>query len=84
MRTSFDEKVAGTFICETIAPDGDKGLTKFTLAADGTAVREFIAGTGKYEGMVSGGTVTPLGPFPVIKAGTYQNCTHQTGTYKLK
>jgi hypothetical protein len=25
-----------------------------------------------------------LGPFPVIKAGTFQDCNHQTGTYKLK
>jgi hypothetical protein len=25
-----------------------------------------------------------LGPFPVIKAGTLQDCNHQTGTYKLK
>ena len=37
------------------------------------------------EGMVtSGNTVEPLGPFPVIKAGTYPGCNHQTGSYKLK
>ena len=30
------------------------------------------------------GTVQPLGPFPAIKAGTFQDCNHQTGTYKLK
>ncbi len=30
------------------------------------------------------GTVHPLGPFPVVKAGTFQDCNHQTGTYKLK
>ncbi len=46
--------------------------------------REFVVGTGKYEGMVTTGTVEPLGPFPVIKAGTFQDCNHQTGTYKLK
>jgi hypothetical protein len=54
------------------------------IAADGTLRREAIAGTGKYEGLVSSGLVTPLGSFPVIKAGTYQACNHQTGTYKLK
>ena len=27
---------------------------------------------------------TALGPFPVIKEGTSQQCNHQTGTYKLK
>ena len=38
----------------------------------------------KYEGMKPTGTVHPLGPFPVVKAGTFQDCNHQTGTYKLK
>ena len=46
--------------------------------------RENITGTGKFEGMVATGTVKPLGPFPVVKAGTFQDCNHQTGTYKLK
>ena len=36
------------------------------------------------EGMKASGTVHPLGPFPVVKAGTFQDCNHQTGTYKLK
>ena len=30
------------------------------------------------------GKVEPLGSFPAIKAGTFQDCNHQTGTYKLK
>ena len=34
--------------------------------------------------MVTNGTIEPLGPFPVIKAGTFQDCNRQTGTYKLK
>jgi hypothetical protein len=46
--------------------------------------REAVVGTGRYEGLVTSGTVTPLGPFPVIKAGTFQDCNYQTGTYKLK
>jgi hypothetical protein len=32
--------------------------------------------------MVTTGTVELLGPFPVIKDGTFQNCNHQTGTYQ--
>ena len=51
---------------------------------DGKITRTNVAGTGKYEGMVTAGTVELLGPFPAIKAGTFQNCNHQTGTYKLK
>ncbi len=55
-----------------------------SLASDGSLTRETVAGSGKYEGMTVTGTVHPLGSFPVIKAGTFQDCNHQTGTYKLK
>jgi len=82
--TSFDGKTTVTAICEAIYPDGDKVLLRTSVGADGTGSREAIAGTGKYEGLVSTGTVTPVGTFPVIKAGTFQSCSHQTGTYKLK
>ena len=77
-------KSTGSTVCEAIDADGDKRLSYFSLGSDGKVTREFIAGTGKYEGMVTVGTVEPLGPFPVIKAGTIQDCNHQTGTYKLK
>jgi hypothetical protein len=63
--------------------DGDKRLTYFSTG-DGKTTRTKIAGTGKYEGMVTAGTFEPLGPFPAIKDGTFQGCNHQTGTYKLK
>ena len=84
MNTTFAGKDTGTMICETTFPDG-KVLTKVSLAPNGTTQnREVIAGTGKYEGMVSSGNVTTLGTFPVIKQGSFLNCGHQTGTYKLK
>ena len=83
MNRSFDGKVAGTTVCESVDPDGDKRLSYFS-AQDGKVVRENVAGTGKFDGMVASGTVEPLGPFPVIKPGTFQDCNHQTGTYKLK
>jgi hypothetical protein len=84
MNTSLDEKVSGTTVCEGTDFDGDKRLTYFSIA-DGKVTRQFIAGTGKYDGMVeSGSVVQPLGPFPVVKAGTFSDCNHQTGTYKLK
>ena len=35
-------------------------------------------------GMITTGKVETLGPFPAIKAGTFQNCNRQTGTNKLK
>lgn len=82
---SIDGKNTGMAVCEGIDPAGDKRLTYFSFMADGKVVRETVAGTGKYEGMsTSAATVKGLGPFPLIKAGTFQDCNHQTGTYKLK
>jgi hypothetical protein len=63
--------------------DGHKYLSHFEIR-DGKAVRQQVTGTGKYEGMVVATTVQPLGPFPVVKPGTFQNCNRQSGTYKMK
>jgi hypothetical protein len=84
MATSFAGKSTNTSVCEGFGTDGDKFLTYFSVGSDGKITREVLAGTGKYEGLVSSGIAQPLGPFPVAKAGTYQNCVRQTGTYKLK
>ncbi|WP_156944783.1 hypothetical protein [Bradyrhizobium sp. Ec3.3] len=84
MNASLDGKATGTTVCEAIDEDGDKRLSYFSLGSDGKVARENVVGTGKYEGMVARGAVLPLGPFPVIKAGTFQDCNHQSGTYKLK
>jgi hypothetical protein len=84
MNDSFSGKTTGRTVCEAIDGDGDKRLNAFSTTSDGKVTREFVAGTGKYEGMVTSGTVESLGPFPVAKAGTFQACNHQTGTYKLK
>ena len=83
MNYVFDGKVIGTAVCEGNDMQGDKSLTHFATEGQ-KAVRTFISGTGKFDGMVSSGTTTPLGPFPSIKPGTFQNCNRQTGTYKLK
>jgi hypothetical protein len=84
MSASFDGKNTVTTVCEAIDADGDKRLTYFLYTPDGKVVREHVAGTGKFEGMAVTGTAVPVGPFPVIKAGTFQDCNRQTGTYKLK
>ncbi len=84
MNTMMDSKAGGGNVCEAVDKDGDKRLTRFTIAADGKVSREAIAGTGKYEGLVTTSTVTMIGPFPSIKAGTFQGCNRQSGTYKLK
>ena len=83
MNASLDGKDTASIVCEAIDVDGDKYLSKVSTG-DGKTTRTILAGTGKYEGMVTAGTVQPLGPFPAIKDGTTQACNHQTGTYKLK
>jgi hypothetical protein len=83
INASLDGKVTASNVCETIDVDGDKRLLSFSNV-DGKTTRTNVAGTGKYEGIVTAGTVENLGPFPSVKDGTFQNCNHQTGTYKLK
>lgn len=83
-RAQFAKRPSAMVTCESVDGDGDKRLTFFMLGADGKFVRENVIGTGKYEGMVAEGKVQPVGPFPTIKAGMFQGCNHQTGTYKLK
>jgi hypothetical protein len=84
MTASLDGKDSASFVCEAIDVDGDKYLAKVSTA-DGKTTRTIVAGTGKYEGIVTTQTAyEPLGPFPTIKDGTSQACNHQTGTYKLK
>ena len=84
-QASLGGKSSGLAVCEGIDKDGDKRISYFSLASDGSVIRDAnVQGTGKYEGMEMRGTVKPLGPFPQIKAGMFQDCNHQTGTYKLK
>ena len=83
--TSYDNQRRQLTACEGIDRDGHKRLTHFETGPDGKVARQFIAGTGKYEGMTeTSGGIEQLGPFPTIKPGTFQNCNRQTGTYKLK
>ena len=84
MNASFDGKNTAYTVCESIDVDGDKYLAKVSTG-DGKTTRTIVAGTGKYEGIVTTQTAFEnLGPFPAIKDGTSQACNHQTGTYKLK
>ena len=81
---SFDGKRSGGATCVGTAKDGDKRLARFYYGDDGKLHREAVGGTGKYDGMVTIGTVEPVGPQPKIQTGPAKYCNHQTGTYKLK
>ena len=81
--TTLDGKTTSTTMCEGVDKDGDKYLNH--IVNDGqNSTRRVVAGTGKFEGMTASGTVQGAGPFSVVKPGTFQNCSHQTGTYKMK
>lgn len=84
MNASFNGKNLGSAVCEVVDRDGDRRLSHFVTSADGKTIREHVAGTGKYDGLVLETQVKPLGPFPTIKVGTFQNCNMQSGTYKLR
>jgi hypothetical protein len=82
---TYEKRTTLISVCEAVDVDGDKRLTHFTVAEDGKITRRTVLGTGKYEGLIDeNAAVQPLGPFPTIKPGTFQNCNRQTGTYKLK
>jgi hypothetical protein len=84
MNATLGSERVGNLVCEAVDRDGDKRLAYFALGKDGKYARQEVAGTGKYQGMVTDGQIEEMGPFPVIKRGTFQNCNHQTGTYRLK
>lgn len=71
-------------ICEAVAKNGDKRLTRFQYDAEGKLVREEVAGTGMYEGMVTTGTAKAVVPEKEIQPGVTTFCNHLTGTYRMK
>jgi hypothetical protein len=81
---SFDGKRSGGSVCEGLATNGDKRLTRFQYDSNNKLVREAVSGTGKYDGLTTSGTVRDAGPPVEIKTGTAQLCNLQAGTYKLK
>lgn len=71
-------------ICEGVAKNGDKRLTRFQYGADGKLVREEVAGTGMYEGMVTTGTAKEVVPPKEVQPGVTTYCNQLSGTYRMK
>lgn len=84
MTASLDGKRSGGSICEGIAGDGDKRLARFWYDADGKFQREAVAGTGKYDGMTTTGTVRTIKELQQTGPNTSEFCNRATGTYRLK
>jgi len=79
-----DGKRMNLSICEAVAKNGAKRLTRFQYGADGKIVREEVAGTGMYEGLVTTGTVKEVVPTTEIQPGVTSYCNQLTGTYRIK
>jgi len=77
-------KRMGISTCEGVAKNGAKRLTRFQYGADGKLVREEVAGTGMYEGMVTTGTAKEVESSKEIQPGVTTFCNQLTGTYKMK
>src|SRR5258707_15014443 len=77
MNASLDGKITASTVCESIDVDGDKRLTYFSTG-DGKTTRTNIAGTGKYEGMVTAGHVQTPGALPAINTRKVSNTLHHT------
>lgn len=81
---TLGKAVNSRLACVAVDPDGDRNMTSYTLGKDGKYHGKELGGTGKYEGMERRAQLQHLGPFPTIKKGTFQDCNHVVGTYKLK
>lgn len=86
MTASLDGKNYGNSACIGVAKDGAKRLTRFWYNSDGKLQRETVGGTGKYDGMVTTGTVQAVKEPQGIKPGaqTVEYCNRNIGTYKLR
>jgi hypothetical protein len=84
MTALFDGKRSGGSVCLGVAKNGDMRLARFWYDNDGKLQRDAVSGTGKYDGMVTTGSVKQVGQTQQIKPGTTQYCNLGTGTYKLK
>jgi hypothetical protein len=61
----------GDFVVGHFRRDGGKGTW------------EFVHGTGKWQGITGGGTNEIVAQGKPITPGTFQSCTHATGTFTL-
>jgi hypothetical protein len=82
---AVEGKVSANGWCRSVDPKtGDWTLVDWTGSdKPGHGTWSFRYGTGKWKGVSGGGTYEPMGPTKAVEPGTYQNCSHAKGTYKL-
>jgi hypothetical protein len=86
MTALLDGKRAGHAACIAVTKDGAKRFSRVWYDAEGKLQRETIGGTGKYDGMVTTGTIQDVKASPDLQPGTQavEYCNRNVGTYKLK
>jgi hypothetical protein len=84
MTASLDGKRSGGSACLGVAKNGDRRLARFWYDNDGKLKREQVSGSGRYDGMVTTGSVKEVGQAEQVRPGTTKFCNQATGTYKLK
>ncbi|MEO8718564.1 MAG: hypothetical protein ABI423_10150 [Burkholderiales bacterium] len=82
---AVEGKISGNGWCRSVDPKtGDWTLIDWTASdKPGHGTWSFRHGTGKWQGVTGGGTYEPTGATRPVEAGTYQNCVHGMGTWKL-
>jgi hypothetical protein len=79
---SLGGKQIGNSACIAVAKDGATRFTRLWYDADGKLQTETVGGTGKYDGMVTTGTVQTVKEPQGIKPGTLtvEYCNRNVGT----
>jgi hypothetical protein len=68
--------------CKYLEPNGDIAVGRFGREG-GKGTWEFIHGTGKWKGITGGGTYEIVAHGKPVAPGTFQSCSHATGTFAL-
>jgi hypothetical protein len=68
--------------CKYLEPNGDIVVGRFKREG-GNGTWKFVHGTGKWKGIAGGGTYEVVAQGKPVAPGTFQGCTHATGTFTL-
>lgn len=68
--------------CKYLDPNGDIAVGRLRREG-GKGTWEFVHGTGKWKGITGGGTYEVVAQGKPVAPGTFQSCSHATGTFML-
>jgi len=77
------EKSASNGYCKLMSPDGDFYVTEYSRVDTDDFTWKALQGTGRWQGIMGGGTFRTITQGKPITPGTFQNCGRATGKYTL-